>query len=233
MIRFHPFPWGTPRTPMPARKKTNPAKSPRKKTGPPSRLDDARARMYHDLVFESAECLFGEKGYEHATMQDIASEAGISLKTLYAAFPSKQELFEEIQHVRGQAFIEHVAASASVDGSPEDRLERLVAAYVGFLFAHRDWLKIHLQNRQSWGIRPSTAYAADYWEQGLKHTADLLGEGAEAGVFYEAEPFAAAALAQAVMQVLVAQAVARDETDPERTTRAIMVQLRRLLCPPR
>jgi AcrR family transcriptional regulator len=200
---------------------------------PHSRLDDARTRMYRDLVFESAECVFGEKGFEHATMQDIAGEAGISLKTLYAAFPGKQELYEEIQHVRGQAFIDHVAAAVDPEAKPEARLEHLTHAYVNFLFEHRDWLRIHLQNRQSWGLRPSTEYAAGYWEQGLARTAQLLRDGAKSGCFYDADPMSAAALTQAVMQVQVAQAVARGETDADRTAAEIMLQLRRLLCPPR
>jgi AcrR family transcriptional regulator len=205
--------------------------APKKKTAKQTRLDEARARMYHDLVFESAECVFGEKGYEHATMQDIAGEAGVSLKTLYAAFPSKQELYEEIQHVRGREFIDCVAAAAVGDLAPEQRLEQLVRAYVAFLFEHRDWLKIHLQNRQSWGLRPSTEYAAGYWEDGLAKTTDLLREGAEAGVFYADDPQSAAALTQAVMQVLVAQSVADSDTpDTDATADTIMVQLRRLLC---
>ena len=35
-----------------------------------SRREGARARMYHDLVFESAECVFGDKGFERATIKD-------------------------------------------------------------------------------------------------------------------------------------------------------------------
>ena len=74
--------------------------------------------MYHDLVFEAAECVFGEKGFDHATMQDVASEAGISLKTLYAAFPGKQDLYEEIQLVRGAAFVAQVLEASSRSSEP-------------------------------------------------------------------------------------------------------------------
>ena len=217
----------TPKKPKEKERKKKPIEEPH------TRLDDARIRMYRDLVFESAECIFGERGYEHATMQDIAGEAGISLKTLYAAFPGKQELYEEIQHVRGQAFIDHVAGAVDTEANPEERLESLTHAYVTFLFEHRDWLQIHLQNRQSWGLRPSTEYAADYWEQGLTQTAELLRAGTEAGCFYDSDPRSAAALTQAIMQVQVAQAVARGETDADRTAEEIMLQLRRLLCPAR
>ena len=208
-----------------ARKKQRP-------TAPhPSRLDDARTRMYHDLVFESAECVFGQKGFEHTTMQDIAGEAGISLKTLYATFPGKHELYEEIQRVRGQAFIERVAGAIDVEASPLERLAQSVRAYVAFLFEHRHWLRIHLQTRVSWGLRPSEGYAADYWVEGLGPLARILEDGAGSGLFYEADPMATAALVQAVMQVKVSEAVSRDESDGGRTADEIMLHLRRLLCP--
>ena len=196
----------------------------------PSRLDDARARMYRDLVFESAECVFGQKGFEHATMQDIASEAGISLKTLYVTFPGKHELYEAIQKVRGRAFMERVAAAVDPEASPLDGLAQSVRAYVDFLFEHRDWLRIHLQTRVSWGLRPSDGYAADYWEEGLAPVARILEQGAESGLFYEADPMSTAAMVQSIMQVQVSQAVSSGETDGARTADAIMLHLRRLLC---
>ena len=73
-----------------------------------SNLEAARTRMYHDLIFECAERVFAEKGFDESTMQDVASEAGISLKTLYATFPGKNEIYTEIQAVRGMAFLDRV-----------------------------------------------------------------------------------------------------------------------------
>ncbi len=198
----------------------------------PSRLTDARERMYRDLVFVSAECVFGRKGFEHATMQEIASEAGISLKTLYAAFPGKQELYDAIQRVRGRAFVDRVAAAIDSGVAPVERLRQAVGAYVAFLFEHRDWLGIHLQSRVSWGMRPTEEYAADYWEEGLAAFAEILREGAAAGLFYPADPMKASALVLAILQVQIGQAVAAEETHEESAAEEIMVQLRRLLCPP-
>ena len=194
------------------------------------RLGDARARMYHDLVFESAECVFAQKGFEHATMQEIASEAGISLKTLYSAFPGKHELYQEIQRVRGKAFMGQVAAAIDPAAQPQQKLEQMVGGYVSFLFAHRDWLRIHLQSRISWGLRPSEDYAVDYWEEGLETLAAILQDGAASGVFYRGDAMSTSALVQSILQTLVSQAVSRDEQDTTKTTEAILVQLRRLLC---
>jgi AcrR family transcriptional regulator len=188
--------------------------------------------MYHDLVFEAAEWVFGQKSFEHATMQDIAGEAGISLKTLYSVFPGKDDLYEEIQRVRGQAFVGHVARAIDPRAAPLDQLEQLVTAYVDFLFEHRDWLRIHLQSRISWGMRPTEEYAADYWEEGLTTLGAILRDGAASGIFYPGDERSAAALVQSILQTLVSQAVARDEQDVAKTAEEIGVQLRRLLCTP-
>jgi len=196
--------------------------------------------MYRDLVFESAECTFGRKGFEHATMQDIAGEAGISLKTLYSVFPGKRELYEEIQRVRGQAFVAHVAEALDAKATPLTRLSQMVAAYVDFLFAHRDWFGIQLHRAVSWGIRPRLEFAASYWEEGLDTVAGILREGQEDGVFYPGDAASTAALVQSLLQTLVAQAVDRGPDNPAEpaeadavahTSAEIFLHLRRLLCP--
>jgi AcrR family transcriptional regulator len=197
-----------------------------------SRLEGARERMYHDLIFESAECVFGEKGFENATMQEIASEAGISLKTLYGIFEGKQELFDEIQRVRGEAFMEHVAAATALGTTPLERLELSVRAYVEFVLRHRDWLRIHLRTGTSWSLRPRKEYAARAWKSGLENVASILGDGMAAGLFYEDEPFEKAALVQAILQVHVSRLPERGEVDVESVVAPVLVELQRLLCRP-
>jgi AcrR family transcriptional regulator len=185
--------------------------------------------MYRDLVFESAECAFGQKGFEQTTMQDIANEAGVSLKTLYASYPGKQELFEDIQLVRGKAFVEGVMVAAAMGRTPLEKLSLTVRSHVEFLFSHRDWLRFRL--RTSWGIRPDNEAAARYWEMGLQNITDILSLGMEEGTFYEGESVSLAAMVQAIMQVAVTRAVEDDETEVGKTADGIMLQLTRLLCP--
>ena len=48
------------------------------------------------LIFESAIKTFSESGYRGATMDDIASNAGLAKGTLYYNFASKEEIFNFI-----------------------------------------------------------------------------------------------------------------------------------------
>ena len=70
--------------------------------------------MYHDLVFDCAERVFAEEGFAESTMQDLAAEAGISLKTLYATFPGKDEIYREILAVRGGGLLDAISLARQV-----------------------------------------------------------------------------------------------------------------------
>lgn len=54
-----------------------------------------RGRKF-DQVLEGARAIFLRDGFDGASVDDIAREAGVSKATLYAYFPDKQMLFREI-----------------------------------------------------------------------------------------------------------------------------------------
>lgn len=201
-----------------------------KKQKAANRLADARAQMYHDLVFQSAESVFGKKGYDGSTMQDIADEAGVSLKTVYGAFSSKEDLYAEIMRERTTRFIAGISAALAGEGDPWERISRGTHAYVEFLFQHRDWLSMHLRSRVAWSFRPSNEDAARAWKDGHDLFGSVLQEGIDSGQFHPGDSREMAITSQAVMQVQLALAVERREENPEAASGAILVQLRRLLC---
>ena len=47
-------------------------------------------------IYAAAEKLFGEKGFAHVTMAEIATAAGMSKKTLYVHFADKSELLKSL-----------------------------------------------------------------------------------------------------------------------------------------
>ncbi len=197
-----------------------------------SRLELARERMYRDLVFESAEHVIAERGLEATTMQEIAAEAGISLRTLYAAFPSKEELVAEVQRVRGEGIVSRIAEG--IEGAPDDPLARLaggVRGYVDFLLAHPSFLRIHLREGRAWGLEPRNG-DAEGWRTGLGRFAAILRAGMELGLFHAGDPDFLALLGAAVMQVHMAHIARATPKDAEALTNEILVQLHRLFCKP-
>jgi AcrR family transcriptional regulator len=47
-------------------------------------------------ILEAALVVFGEEGFEHARLEDVAEHAQVSKGTIYNYFPSKEALFEEM-----------------------------------------------------------------------------------------------------------------------------------------
>jgi AcrR family transcriptional regulator len=197
-----------------------------------SNLEAARSRMYHDLIFECAERVFAEKGFDESTMQDVAAEAGISLKTLYATFPGKNEIYAEIQAVRGVAFLEAVRSGAG-GGTALEQLEFGLRAFVTFLVEHDAYRRILLREGQAWGLNPAASEAREHWRAGTSYVGGVLRQGMNEGVFYEGDEELLAATVTAVMQVQLAGRIYRAGTgtpDADEIVRGTLVVLRRMLC---
>jgi len=201
---------------------------PRKRAA--SRLDDARARMYRDLIFESAEFIFGRKGFEGATMQEIAAEAGVSLKTVYASFASKQDLYLEIMAVRGRAMSRAVAAAQAKARGPAEQMVLGARAFVQFAVEHADWMRVHTRSRTSWAIRPDFEEVAELWDEGMAAYRQMLEAGMAAGLFWPDDPEELATVVQALEKIQVSRAIEAGETDATAVADRLVERLLRLVC---
>src|ERR1700716_3247105 len=84
-------------------------------------------------IIDGACRVFLERGFDAASMGEIAREAGVSKGTLYVYFKSKEELFEAI--VEGQCSLqgEQIFTFDSDDHDVEAVLTRLGDAFVRFM----------------------------------------------------------------------------------------------------
>ncbi|HWO64866.1 MAG TPA: helix-turn-helix domain-containing protein [Umezawaea sp.] len=56
------------------------------------RLQDRKRRAVRDDIAETAERLFLARGYDATTIDDIAAECGMSMRTVYRYFPAKDDI---------------------------------------------------------------------------------------------------------------------------------------------
>lgn len=84
-----------------------------------------RGRKF-DQVLEGARKVFLRDGFERASVDDIAREAGVSKATIYAYFPDKQLLFLEV--ARCECHRQTTEAEASVEGEVSLRQALTIAA---------------------------------------------------------------------------------------------------------
>lgn len=73
-------------------------------------------------VLEAARTLFAERGYDAATIRDIAKGAGMSTGAVFANFQDKSELFEAVLADNLAGTLEAFQAAATGEGGASDRL---------------------------------------------------------------------------------------------------------------
>lgn len=87
-------------------------------------------------ILAAAERIFVEHGYEGATIRKIADEVGLSSTALYMHFSEKGEILQEICRQAFGALMEANQTIIAEAGPPEQRMRKMMHAYVEFGFAN-------------------------------------------------------------------------------------------------
>jgi len=96
----------------------------------PTEADDSEKRRQ---IIAGAREAFLARGFDAASMGEIAREAGVSKGTLYAYFESKEALFQAIVYEQCQRQAERLFEFDFADRDVEKVLRRLGIGYVSFL----------------------------------------------------------------------------------------------------
>lgn len=200
---------------------------------PRPRAREARNALYRQLIFEAAERAFAEKGVEDTKMEEIASEAGLALGTVYNVFSGKAELVAEIHRTRMSEALERARELLASAHDPLSALMAGIEGFVRFFAAHPDYLRLHLRQGYAWGLagsQPSPAHEAALREGSAAHEA-LFARGVEMGVFHPGRPRLLARLLIAMQQVQLADWVEEGmERDPRELVAEMQQQARQAFC---
>ncbi|MFP2959481.1 TetR/AcrR family transcriptional regulator [Myxococcus sp. 1LA] len=72
-----------------------------------------RGQRTRAKLLKAAESVFGEKGYERASIADITRKGGVALGTFYVYFPDKQSIFVEVVDELGTRLRRLIAESVA------------------------------------------------------------------------------------------------------------------------
>lgn len=111
----------------------SPRKSPRQ----------GRSQRTVDRIVEAAARVFNDAGYQSATTNAIAAEAGVSIGSLYQYFPNKDSLLVDIarRHISDSL----AAFDRLVDGlRPTDSLPRVIRHVIDLLVGQHEYDELHL-----------------------------------------------------------------------------------------
>ena len=99
-------------------------KRPRRR-GRPAASFSARS----EILLGAAEA-FGKMGYADTSVQDVLKAAGISRRTFYRFFRSKEQLFAELAEAAQMVFLQTIKTAASIAKTPEEKLSNCVEVYL-------------------------------------------------------------------------------------------------------
>ncbi len=193
---------------------------------------NAKTSMYRSLIIDAAERLFASRGYEGTKIQDIATESGISLGTLYSVFDGKSDIYQAVHDERlGRLFLLAGRTMASDDKAAE-RLMQGNRVFIQWLTEHPDFLRIHLNNSGAWASNPQEVGEGlvNAWRRGIDLIALVIDEAMREGDAFRGDSVLAARTMVAIQQVhMSAWVEAGMQSDADELANRIEEQLRRTL----
>ena len=141
----------------------------------------ARSRL---RLLAAAKQLVMERGYEGATVREIAAAAGLSTGAVFASFADKAELFDAVMQDDCEAQAEAMRRAAEIGGSVADRLLGVLGAAYAFHLDQLELLRAGMSASWAHGLkgelgdRPPRAVAMELFHEIL---ADAVKDGELAG----------------------------------------------------
>lgn len=130
-----------------------------------------------ERVLSAARQLFSERGYEGATIRDIAQAAGMSTGAVFASFSDKTELFDEILTADYEVIYAQMVQAARSAATVDEALLGLFGVAYSF---HLDQLPLL---RASIAVSWTRGEAAEKRARGdLKHIFRLIGDTLQRGI---------------------------------------------------
>ncbi len=116
----------------------------KKSNGRSSKRDTERRRNKEIDILEGALKVFGEKGYEDATISAISKAAKISDATLYEYFSSKEDILFSIPKLYTQRELDRVLEISRYVHGARERMRLIIQGYLEFYENNRLYTSVAL-----------------------------------------------------------------------------------------
>jgi AcrR family transcriptional regulator len=109
---------------------------------------NSRVLRRENEIVDAAARVFAERGYHGTTTQAIADVLGMRQASLYYYFPSKEAALELVCLRGTDGFVEAAEAVVEGDGTPLEKLARLIAAHLAPIETRGDYVKVFINERR-------------------------------------------------------------------------------------
>jgi len=169
-------------------------------------------------LLDAAEEVFGSKGFHKATIKEVADLAEFSIGSVYSLFDNKDDLFRQVFIRRGDEFMPGMRTVLGEEGTPRERLHRLVDYQVRFFREHPHFGRVYLRSSTPTMSMPedlTDPIVAERYADTLQMQADLFAQGQRSGEFGPGDPSALARLLAGLVSAYVALDPAVESADPD------------------
>ncbi|MFC4766983.1 TetR/AcrR family transcriptional regulator [Effusibacillus consociatus] len=142
------------------------------------------------LIFQAAIDIFSDRGFDRATMDDIAARANVAKGTIYYHFKSKEDLFLFLVEEGIDLLRESVNEQIRPEMNGKDKLETAIRQQIRFFGEYRDFCIILL--REAWGAEQRQKEFRKMLTQYTKSIEEYIRQAVEEGDFLQIEPESAA-----------------------------------------
>jgi AcrR family transcriptional regulator len=118
---------------------------------------EREAAMRRADVITAASAIFAAKGFQGAQVAEIAAAAELSTKSLYALFPSKEELYQQVIRSAAEAVRDKVQVQVNSIEDPREQLLSLIDSLFACFEEQADLLRLYAHSTQGlpWKVRQS------------------------------------------------------------------------------
>ena len=135
-------------------------------------------------ILETAEKLFAEKGYEGASVRDIAERAGINLAMISYYFGSKEKLMEALFDHRTRDVKERIAVLVKDQGlTPIEKVYKLVDEFIERVIIKQQFYKIMMSEQMINKNPVVLQLIKDIKFVNAQHIGKIVKEGQKLGMF--------------------------------------------------
>lgn len=172
-----------------------------------------------DQVLETATRLFTERGYDAASVRDIAAELDMRPSSLYHHFPGKQHILFAICFGMQTDFNAAVMPLFHNGKGPLDTIRDVIEEHIRFSLEHRDAILVNIRERRS--LPPQLLGRINGLRRQYRDALIAVIEaGRRQGVFSVDDPKLAAMAVTDMVNGLFQWVKPRDAADAERITAA-------------
>lgn len=171
----------------------------------PASVRRARDQAYRELILATAEQVFAADGFHEARMARVAAAAGVSMKTVYELFPSKDALYQAVHEWRSAEFGALVRDGFPTDGDVLALARRAIERFVGFFCERPAYLRLQLSEGAGWSLgRFGRPEHQSTWREGLEAATNMVERGMEAGLLVRGDAGRAVRVMTAIYQTILA-----------------------------